>query len=280
MLTIDDDTAYTKAATAVKAARALVITAGAGMGVDSGLPDFRGDKGFWQAYPAYETLGINFVEMATPRHFSEDPTFGWGFYGHRANMYREAIPHVGFAILLDWIHRFELPWFVVTSNVDGQFQKAGFDEQRIVEVHGSVHHLQCQNPCEPEIWPNEELFDIEPATMRSQQVPTCIHCGDVARPNILMFNDWSFVPGRSNAQQRRFDHFIANCPKPLAVVELGAGSAVPTIRWTSEMLGQKHAATVIRINPREPQIPAPHISIENNGAIALAGINKALLSSK
>ena len=47
---------YKKAAEAVKSSRALVITAGAGMGVDSGLPDFRGSKGFWTAYPIYERM--------------------------------------------------------------------------------------------------------------------------------------------------------------------------------------------------------------------------------
>jgi NAD-dependent SIR2 family protein deacetylase len=52
------------AAKALRKARALVVTAGAGMGVDSGLPDFRGDQGFWRAYPPYERLGISFVDAA------------------------------------------------------------------------------------------------------------------------------------------------------------------------------------------------------------------------
>jgi len=42
----------------VSEAEVFVITAGAGMGVDSGLPDFRGDHGFWNAYPAYDRLGL------------------------------------------------------------------------------------------------------------------------------------------------------------------------------------------------------------------------------
>ena len=55
---------FRHAAAAVQNARALVITAGAGMGVDSGLPDFRGDRGFWNAYPMYERLGLSFVQAA------------------------------------------------------------------------------------------------------------------------------------------------------------------------------------------------------------------------
>ena len=48
------------AARAIANARALVISAGAGMGVDSGMPDFRGSEGFWRAYPAYAKLGMRF----------------------------------------------------------------------------------------------------------------------------------------------------------------------------------------------------------------------------
>ncbi len=160
------------AARVIRQAHTLVITAGAGLGVDSGLPDFRGDRGFWKAYPLYESLGIKFTELATPRHFVEDPEFAWGFYGHRANLYRETAPNIGFAILQDWINKFNLECFVLTSNVDGQFQKAGFDPDNIVEAHGSIHHLQCLEPCKPEIWPHGEIFDIDFPTMRSKHVPS------------------------------------------------------------------------------------------------------------
>ena len=60
---------YQRAAEAIKSAKAMVVTAGAGMGVDSGLPEFRGDQGFWNAYPMYERLGINFIGAANPANF-------------------------------------------------------------------------------------------------------------------------------------------------------------------------------------------------------------------
>src|SRR3712207_5779561 len=83
-------------------ADALVIAAGAGMGVDSGLPDFRGNIGFWKAYPALAQAGIEFHQMATPRSFVERPDTAWGFYGHRLALYRQATPHRGFALLKQW----------------------------------------------------------------------------------------------------------------------------------------------------------------------------------
>ena len=137
---------YREAAAAIRQASALIITAGAGMGVDSGLPDFRGDKGFWNAYPMYERLGMNFIQAANPENFEDDPAFGWGFYGHRTNLYRHTTPHPGFGILQRWIKQFKLSYFIATSNVDGQFQKAGYSEANILEVHGSIHHYSVQRP--------------------------------------------------------------------------------------------------------------------------------------
>jgi NAD-dependent SIR2 family protein deacetylase len=77
------DEMIAQAAAAIEQADALMIGAGAGMGVDSGLPDFRGTEGFWRAYPPYARLGLNFAAMANPRWIATDPAFAWGFYGHR-----------------------------------------------------------------------------------------------------------------------------------------------------------------------------------------------------
>jgi NAD-dependent SIR2 family protein deacetylase len=267
------------AAKAIREAEAIVITTGAGMGVDSGLPDFRGDEGFWNAYPMYKQLNISFIGAANPVHFERDPAFGWGFYGHRANLYRDTTPHEGFHILNRWIKQLDLESFIVTSNVDGQFQKAGFSEEAILEVHGSIHHLQCLKPCHMDIWQNHESFDIEFASMRSRQIPICPVCRGTARPNILMFNDSSWIGARSHGQEMRFELFQKQIRgKNTVVIEMGAGSAVPTIRYLSERLGSQSGTTIIRINPREPHVGRPHIAIDSG---ALSGLQKidALLTS-
>jgi NAD-dependent SIR2 family protein deacetylase len=252
-----------RSAHVVREAEVFIITAGAGMGVDSGLPDFRGDHGFWQAYPPYARLGVSFIDCANPQHFQRDPSFGWGFYGHRTNLYRDTIPHQGFHIIRGWIERKNAEYFVVTSNVDGQFQKAGYADDRMLEVHGSIHWLQCTTPCNHEIWPNDEVIPVDETTMRARHIPKCPECGEVSRPNILMFGDWSWLPDRTRIQEHTFDRFIEeHAGKRIAVIEMGAGSAIPTIRATSERIGWNlEHATVIRINPREPDIKAPHISM-------------------
>jgi NAD-dependent SIR2 family protein deacetylase len=271
--------AIVDAARAIRRARALLVTAGAGMGVDSGLPDFRGDEGFWRAYPPYRRLGLSFAELANPRWFRTDPRFAWGFYGHRLNLYRATVPHAGFAILLRWGAAMAHGSFVFTSNVDGQFQRAGFDEARILEFHGSIHHAQCTDPCASvvraadgiEVRVDEELRAHEP-------LPRCPACGALARPNVLMFGDGAWVSGRTEAQERRFDRWLAEVPDEpgaLVVVELGAGTAVPTVRLAGERL-QRRGATLVRVNVREPEGPRGTIGLAGGAAATLAAIDQAL----
>jgi NAD-dependent SIR2 family protein deacetylase len=270
---------FKQAASIINEAEVFVITAGAGMGVDSGLPDFRGNEGFWNAYPEYARLGISFADCANPQHFARDPRFGWGFYGHRARLYRETVPHEGFHIIQKWIERNGADYFVVTSNVDGQFQKAGYAEDRILEVHGSIHWLQCQTPCDSRIWLNDEQVEIDYTTMRAtNRLPFCPGCRKVSRPNILMFGDWHWLPDRTNTQEHRFDQFLMeNAERRIVVIETGAGSAIPTIRATSERIGWSlEHAYIIRINPREPEIKVPHISIPCGALEGLLAINAEL----
>ena len=238
----------------IEEADAVLITAGAGMGVDSGLPDFRGNEGFWKAYPIIKDLDIEFQEMANPKWFATNPPLAWAFYGHRLNLYRETIPHNGFKILLDLVERKNNNYFIFTSNVDGQFQKAGFSKDKIVEVHGSIHHFQCSQNCKKEIWEaNKENIDIDMNKFEAINIPICKNCGDIARPNILMFGDWSWDGERSDKQEDRFYEWFNQLKKDnkkIAIIEIGAGTTIPTIRSNGERLAKKNKKIkLIRINP-------------------------------
>jgi hypothetical protein len=72
-------------AKAIRNADALLVTAGAGIGVDSGLPDFRGNEGFWQAYPPLKDRGIGFQSMANPMWFESESELAWFFIALFAN---------------------------------------------------------------------------------------------------------------------------------------------------------------------------------------------------
>ncbi len=264
-----------RARRALEGARALLVTAGAGMGVDSGLPDFRGNEGFWKAYPPMARLGISFVEMANPTWFRRDPELAWGFYGHRLNLYRATEPHRGFALLLELGSALPGGLFVFTSNVDGQFQRAGYPEEAIVECHGSLHHLQCTGPCSGALWSAEGIeVQVDGKSFRARPpLPACPSCGAVARPNVLMFGDWSWIPSRTAAQERRFEAWLEEHGSPdLVVVEIGAGTAVPTVRLTSERVAARFGATLVRINPREPEVPRGQIVLPAGAVEALERI--------
>lgn len=256
----------------LREAEALVITAGAGMGVDSGLPDFRGTEGFWKAYPPFRRLGLKFAELADPQWFERDPRLAWGFYGHRLNLYRHTRPHDGFALLQSWMERCPLGGFVFTSNVDGQFQRAGFPEERIVECHGSIHRLQRYDESRGRIWEAASAkVAVDEETMRAVgELPFDPLSGVLARLNILMFNDalWNYAV--ADAQQQRYGKWLASIRGArLVVVELGAGMAIPTVRMHSERLIASHGARLIRINPREPDVPSEQLGLPCD---ALAGL--------
>ena len=259
-----------KAAEVIKNSDFVLITAGAGMGVDSGLPDFRGDEGFWKAYPIAKKLGLNFQALANPRWFEINPKLAWAFYGHRLNLYRNTTPHRGFEILKN------LPQdkFVFTSNVDGHFQKAGFDEEKIVEIHGSIHYLQCNTPCFKEVWENNFTVEVDMEKFEAKNFPLCPYCKKIARPNILMFSDFYFVETRLNIQLKNLRKWLNKVNRKIAIIEIGAGKAVPTVRNFSEEIRYNFNSTLIRINPRDAD--GADIPINEGALSALEKIEKYL----
>ncbi|CAN5515547.1 NAD-dependent protein deacetylase [soil metagenome] len=244
------DSALVAAAQAIQSADALLVGAGAGMGVDSGLPDFRGAEGFWKAYPPFR--GRRFAEISTPHWFTTDPKLAWGFFGHRLHLYVNAIPHDGFSILQRWAARMPQGHFVFTSNVDGQFNKAGFDPNHILEIHGSIHWLQCLRGCGQQIWSSAAVrVDVDESTIRATStLPTCPTCFSLARPNILMFGDSGWDESRCTGQVDRYKMWLSRLKgRRIVAIELGAGLAIPTVRDECEFRSQ----LLIRVNPRESE---------------------------
>ncbi len=232
----------------IRNADALLIAAGAGMGIDSGLPDYRGPNGLWKGYKGSEMPNVRFMELANTAYFHTDPELAWGFYGHRYNLYKKTTPHSGFEILRKWLNRMNFGGFVYTSNVDGHFQKSNFDTQHIVECHGSINHLQCIHKCDSDIWSTHSLnVKVDTQTMRATSgIPYCPSCDSVARPNILMFNDRDWVGDRAYEQEDIYRDWVAEARlHNLVVIEIGAGIDIPTVKNEC----RSHNAPVICINP-------------------------------
>ena len=93
---------------------------------------------------------------------------------------------------------------------------------------------------------------------QARNIPLCPNCNEVARPNILMFGDWSWNERRSNTQEQRYKKWIKQIERlnqKLAIIEMGAGTAIPTVRMVGDNLSKRLPnASLIRINPRESEV--------------------------
>ena len=120
------------------------------------------------------------------------------------------------------------------------------------------------------------LIEVDDESLRAvSPLPACPRCDALARPNVLMFNDWGWLPHRSAEQEHRFQDWLSAVQgAPLAIVELGAGSAVPTVRLASEHIAARSGATLIRINPREPQVSHGQIGLAAEALAALRAIDE------
>ena len=100
----------------------------------------------------------------------------------------------------------------------------------------------------------------------------CPQCGALARPNILMFGDWGWLESRTAQQEQAMTRWRRRVER-LLVIEIGAGSAIPTVR----RLGESLPGQLVRINPREAQIAhGKGVSIAEGSYAALSAIEAAL----
>ncbi|MCO4772943.1 MAG: NAD-dependent deacetylase, partial [Deltaproteobacteria bacterium] len=120
-------------------------------------------------------------------------------------------------------------------------------------------------------------LELDESTMRARApLPACPRCGGLARPNVLMFGDGEWQSERTDAQHRGLSQWLAGLAGRLVVVECGAGTAVPTVRWFSERLQRGLGATLVRVNPRESFGPAGTIELPMGAADATEQLMKLL----
>lgn len=118
---------------------------------------------------------------------------------------------------------------------------------------------------------------------RNKDLPKCPTCGEVSRPNVLMFGDFSFKGERINKQYVNYNKFQEQLEKnhenvKLVCIEIGAGTAIPTVREEGEYLCEKFDGTLIRINLRDDEIPKDldAISLPLGGLDALTKIEEEI----
>lgn len=149
-----------------------------------------------------------------------------------------------------------------------------FDELRVVECHSSLNHLQCAPRCgSVEIWSSEDKkVDVDPETFRARRpLPSCPACGGLARPNVLMFGDFAWNPKRSNDRENRYEKWLSEHKLDgsyIVAIEFGAGTAIPTVRFEC----QRQARKLIRVNPRDYQVPQGAIALSMDALPALKAL--------
>lgn len=271
MTTKDLTSIVEQAADLILQCDAILFTSGAGMGVGSGLGTFRGiGAGVWP--PLLQHPDLDFTDMSNPTWFHkpqgnsdqhDTANFGYAFWTYRYESYTSAEPHQGYQIAHQWS---KLPnvksSFSFTSNIDGHWIKSGWSTNNVYECHGAIDFLQCVKNCSDRIWPTNGALKlkIDPVTnCVIDPLPKCPDCQELARPNVLMFGDWGYIGHRQEEQYKNYEQFrkdLENSQQKLLIIELGAGTAVPTVRYESERSfnNRRWKADFIRINPSDDHV--------------------------
>ena len=155
--------------------------------------------------------------------------------------------------------------FVLSTNADKQFEKAGLSEEKIFCTQGDYFHIQCVKGCHPKTYDGVELFrqmdrERKDCKIPSELVPKCPVCGGAMNMNLRV--DRHFVEDEAwHAAEERFGEFLsemlADKTSNVVLLELGVGFNTPTIiRFPFEKLAKEHEnISLIRLNLKEAIVP-------------------------
>ena len=216
---------------ALDQADAVIIGAGAGLSTSAGFTysgarftqyfsDFAAKYGFSDMYTG------GFFPYPTKEEF-------WAYWSRYIfiNRYMDA-PKPVYENLLKLVQGKD--YFVITTNVDHCFQKAGFDKKRLFYTQGDYGLFQCSEPCCQETWDNETVIREMVDRQKDMRVPTelipvCPHCGKPLTMNLR--SDDKFVEDEGwHAAAERYENFLRTCKgQKILFLELGVGYNTPGI---------------------------------------------------
>lgn len=156
-------------------ARTVTALTGAGISTDSGIPDFRGPQGVWRQDPAAQ-------ELSTLQSYVADPDVrrrAW--QGRLRHAAWTARPNDGHRALVELEHAGRLT-AVVTQNIDGLHQAAGNSSERVIEVHGTIHEVECLD-CGARFGMRPILDRVE----AGEDDPPCAECGGMLKSATISF---------------------------------------------------------------------------------------------
>lgn len=216
---------------ALAGADAVVIGAGAGLSAAAGFsysgPRF--DENFADFHAKY---GIQ--DMYSGGFYPFETTEErWAYWSRHIMLNRYAEPPCSlYRELLALVA--DKDYFVLTTNVDHCFQKAGFDKKRLFYTQGDYGLFQCSHPCCQETWDNEDVVRQMAEQQRDMKIPAalvprCPHCGAPAVMNLRCDDTFVEDAGWHAAAQRYVDFLKLHAKGRVLFLELGVGYNTPGI---------------------------------------------------
>lgn len=222
----------------------VLVCAGAGMSQESGIPVFRGTDGLWTKNLLINGKEYSYQELLSHQAFEEHHSNAWSLINSLKQLYTNKIPHKGYHSLRELLSNKN--HFILTSNCDEYFSRATFEEENILEIHGSIYDYQCIENCCNEIWRMDE----------NVKIPRCPECGGKCRPNIKMLGDWHWNSSKAKDQQKRYIGWmkeVRDKNENILVIEIGVGKKLASIREIAEKVAGE-SNQLIRINPNDYEV--------------------------
>ena len=245
---------------ALDASDAVVIGAGAGLSTAAGYT-YSGER-FEKLFGDFAAR-YGFTDMYSGGFYPYDLLEEyWAFWSRyiMCNRY-DPVPTPLYEQLLSIVR--DRDYFVLTTNVDHCFQRAGFDKQRLFYAQGDYGLFQCSKPCCQETWDNEELVRSMVAAQQdlrilSVLVPHCPHCGAPLTMNLRADDTFVQDKGWYAAADRYQDCLRRHNGMRVLFLELGVGGNTPVIIkypfW--QMTAKNELATYACVNLDEAVAPA------------------------
>ncbi|MCQ2406002.1 MAG: hypothetical protein MJ067_02155 [Oscillospiraceae bacterium] len=220
----------------INSADRILIGAGAGLSASAGL-SYLNEEVFKKYFPEMHALGYHY-QYELVGMSDDDWSLGrkWAYWSTHINYVRNIFPSAElYHTLLSLLEGKD--WFVVTSNADRQFMRAGFPMERVFEFQGSYDNLGCSKRCTRETWLSlpplaraREGIDRETFECVPDAIPRCPYCGEPAE---VCFRPSNYKEG----QQRYIDFVEGSERKKLCMIEMGVGFNTPgVIRWPFERI--------------------------------------------
>ncbi len=246
----------------IRNADCVIIGAGAGASTAAGIQ--YGGKRFTDNFAEFiKKYGEHYMTDMYAAGFYPYPSeeAKWGYWSKHALMNRFDPPALPlYTELYDIVKNKE--YFVLTTNVDHQFYKAGFDEKRIFATQGDYGKIQCQKACHPKTYDAKDLFRKMDKARRdclipSELVPKCPVCGGNMAMNLRCDNYFVEDEAWHEAADRYAGFLEQNKDKKVVLLELGVGFNTPIIiRFPFEkMVRENSSYSLIRLNMDEAVVP-------------------------